>query len=42
MNKVHWNTVFVDGDVPEEEIKKMIERSYDIIKPKKRNRRVNK
>ena len=36
MNKVHWNTVTPDGDVPEEELKRMIERSYDLIKPKAR------
>ncbi len=35
MNKVHWNTVIVGGDVPEEEIKRMIGNSYDLIKPKK-------
>jgi predicted DNA-binding protein (MmcQ/YjbR family) len=34
MNKTHWNTVFVGGDVPEEELKNMIERSYDLTKPK--------
>ena len=36
MNKVHWNTVYLDGDtdVPNEEIQLMIEKSYDLIKPK--------
>ncbi len=34
MNKEHWNTVKVDGDVPEDEMKRMIGRSYDLIKPK--------
>ncbi len=33
MNKVHWNTVTVDGDVPEEELAQMIGKSYDLIKP---------
>jgi len=34
MNKVHWNTVTLGGDVPEGELKRMISRSYDLIKPK--------
>lgn len=38
MNKVHWNTVALGGDVPEEELKRMIERSYDLIKPKVRKK----
>jgi predicted DNA-binding protein (MmcQ/YjbR family) len=42
MNKVHWNTVTLGAgpscasDVPEDELKRMIERSYDLIKPKAR------
>ena len=38
MNKVHWNTVIPGGDVPEEELKRMIGLSYDLVKPKRRNR----
>ena len=34
MNKTHWNTVFINGDVPVEEIKRQIASSYDLIKPK--------
>jgi len=34
MNKTHWNTVYPDGDVPEEELFRMIAGSYDLIKPK--------
>ena len=34
MNKTHWNTVYINGDVPEEELQRMIEHSYDLIKPK--------
>jgi predicted DNA-binding protein (MmcQ/YjbR family) len=37
MNKTHWNTVVIDGDVPEDDLKRMIEHSYDLIKPKARN-----
>lgn len=36
MNKEHWNTVMLGGDVPEEELKRMVGRSYDLIKPKAR------
>jgi predicted DNA-binding protein (MmcQ/YjbR family) len=31
MNKTHWNTITLGGDVPEDELKRMIERSYDLI-----------
>jgi len=36
MNKVHWNTVAPGGDVPDDVLRRMIERSYDLIKPKAR------
>ena len=39
MNKVHWNTVTLGGDMPEEELKRMMGNSYDLIKPKVRKRR---
>lgn len=31
MNKKHWNTIFVDGSIPDNEIKKMIDHSYDLV-----------
>lgn len=31
-NKEHWNTVILDGTVPEEEIQRMIAESYDLTK----------
>jgi len=31
MNKKHWNTVVLDGVVPEKEIRKMIDHSYDLV-----------
>ena len=34
MNKTHWNTVYLNGDVPEEELRRMIENSYDLTRPK--------
>jgi predicted DNA-binding protein (MmcQ/YjbR family) len=36
MNKEHWNTVTLGGDVPDEEFKRMVANSYDLIKPKAR------
>lgn len=36
MNKVHWNTVRMDGTIPDEEIFTWIGQSYDLIKPKSR------
>jgi len=34
MNKVHWNTVALGGDVPVKRLKRMIGRSYELIRPK--------
>lgn len=34
MNKTHWNTVMLGGDVPDGEVRRMIAASYDLIKPK--------
>jgi len=42
MNKVHWNTVTLGGDVPDEELLRMIEASYGLIKPKIRKRHDDK
>ena len=39
MNKIHWNTIIIGGDVPENELKRMVEHSYDLIKPKARKRK---
>ena len=39
MNKQHWNTVYVDGDVPIDELYDMIGHSYDLVKPKQRKRK---
>jgi predicted DNA-binding protein (MmcQ/YjbR family) len=35
MNKKHWNTVLIDGSVPDEEIFKWIDHSYNIVKMRK-------
>ena len=41
MNKVHWNSVMADGEVPEDLLKDMLEKSYSLIfakLPKKRQK----
>ncbi|MDR1532770.1 MAG: MmcQ/YjbR family DNA-binding protein [Clostridiales bacterium] len=38
MNHEHWNTATVGSDVPDEELKRQIGNSYDLIKPKVRKR----
>ena len=31
MNKVHWNTVLIDGSIPDKEIILMIDHSYELV-----------
>jgi predicted DNA-binding protein (MmcQ/YjbR family) len=31
LNKTHWNTVILDGGVPDDELKKMISHSYEQV-----------
>jgi predicted DNA-binding protein (MmcQ/YjbR family) len=31
MNKKHWNTVEIEGGVPDTELRKMIDHSYDLV-----------
>jgi predicted DNA-binding protein (MmcQ/YjbR family) len=40
MNKMHWNTIILNGSIPDGEIKRMIDRSYCLVvkKLKKRER----
>ena len=38
MNKTHWNTIYVGGDVPQEELCDLIHHSYDLVKPKRRKK----
>ena len=38
MNKRHWNTIIVGGDVPAPVIRQMIDVSYDLIRPRKRRK----
>jgi predicted DNA-binding protein (MmcQ/YjbR family) len=41
MNKKHWNTIDIEAGIPEVEIRKMIDHSYDLVaKGKQKRRRV--
>ena len=31
MNKKHWNTVVLDGVIPDKEVREMIDHSYDLV-----------
>ncbi len=31
MNKKHWNTIILDGDIPSAEIRRMIDQSYKLV-----------
>ncbi len=39
MNKFHWNSIILDGSIPNEEIKNMIWDSYELTKPKKKGKK---
>jgi len=31
MNKKHWNSVYLDGSLPEAEIRRMVDNSYNLV-----------
>ncbi len=31
LNKRHWNTVIIDGSLPDDAVRDMIEDSYDLV-----------
>jgi predicted DNA-binding protein (MmcQ/YjbR family) len=31
MNKQHWNSLYLDGDVPDEIVEDMLDRSYNLV-----------
>ena len=35
MNKKHWNTIYIDGSVPDKEIFSWVDHSYDLVLNKK-------
>ena len=42
MNKTHWNTVLLHGDVPDPELEGMLRHSYSLIAPKQRSHNKNR
>ena len=40
MNKMHWNTIKLGGDAPYDELRRIIELIYDLIKPKIKKERI--
>lgn len=36
MNKKHWNTVEIEAGIPDQEIRNMIDHSYDLVAKKKK------
>lgn len=39
LNKEHWNSIILDGTIPNQEIERMIGDSYDLVKPGKKGKR---
>lgn len=39
LNKEHWNSIILDGTVPDKEIERMIEESYELTKGKRKKQR---
>lgn len=39
LNKQHWNSIILDGTVPDCDIKRMIEESYGLTKPKQKKKK---
>jgi predicted DNA-binding protein (MmcQ/YjbR family) len=35
MNKKHWNTIYLDGSVPDKEVFSWVDHSYDLVLNKK-------
>ena len=31
MNKIHWNSLYLNGDVPDDVVRDMLDRSYNLI-----------
>jgi len=42
MNKTHWNTVIIGSDVTQDAMLRMLEKSYDLTRPKIRKRKRRK
>jgi len=38
LNKRHWITVTLGGDAPDDQVRDLIEDSYDLVRPKRKRR----
>lgn len=38
MNKKHWNTVMIDGQLSDKQLKALIDDSYNLVRPKAKKR----
>ena len=36
MNKKHWNTIVIDGNIPTAKLKEFIQHSFDLVRGKKK------
>lgn len=36
MNKTHWNSIIMDGSIPDSEVRTWISQSYELIRPKQK------
>jgi predicted DNA-binding protein (MmcQ/YjbR family) len=39
LNKRHWITITVNADVPDAQVRDLVEDSYDLVRPRRRSRR---
>jgi predicted DNA-binding protein (MmcQ/YjbR family) len=40
MNKMHWNTIILDGSIPKKILCSFIDQSYDLVGPKPKKKKV--
>lgn len=41
MNKEHWNTIILDGELPEDALHDMVKHSFELTKPKQEKKSAN-
>lgn len=42
LNKEHWNSIILDGTIPDEDVQAMITESYELTRPKAKRKSSNK
>lgn len=38
LNKEHWNSIILDGSIPDQDIRRMLQESFDLTRPRLRKR----